>query len=35
MTQAGFDHVEYVGLTGVRTSDFTVGAVLRAAKSAA
>jgi hypothetical protein len=33
MEQAGFAHVEYVGPTGVHTSNFTEGAVFRAAKS--
>jgi hypothetical protein len=33
MEYVGFVQVEYVGATGVTTSDFTVGVLLRAVKS--
>jgi hypothetical protein len=32
MEKAGFSEVEFVGLTGFRTSKYTVGALFRARK---
>jgi len=33
MKQAGFSDAEWLGMTGFRTSEFTVGAVFRGTKS--
>jgi hypothetical protein len=33
MEHAGFDHVEFAGITGITTSKFTEGALFRALKS--
>jgi hypothetical protein len=32
MDKAGFDHIEYIGTTGLSTSQFTEGALFRAHK---
>jgi hypothetical protein len=32
MKQAGFSKVEYLGVTGIRTSKYTIGALFRAIK---
>jgi hypothetical protein len=32
MERAGFEKVEFAGMTGFRTSQYTVGALFRAAK---